>query len=75
MVARILHIADEVFFSGTAAEVTLVRSIDRIEIGGGSRGPTTKKIQDEFLALTSRAKPDRHNWPTPVGVPVGAHAR
>lgn len=72
---EMLYIADEVFFSGTAAEVTPVRSIDRIEIGSGSRGPITKKIQDEFLALTSGAKPDRHNWLTPVGVPVSAHAR
>ncbi len=72
---EMLYIADEVFFSGTAAEVTPVRSIDRIEIGSSSRGPITKKIQDEFFALTSGAKPDRHGWLTPVGVPVSAHAR
>ncbi len=72
---EMLYIADEVFFSGTAAEITPVRSIDRISIGGGSRGPITNKLQNEFYALTSGAKPDRHNWLTPVGVPVGTATR
>ncbi len=70
-----LYIADEVFFTGTAAEVTPLRSIDRIPIGNGSRGSVTKLIQDEFFALTSGAKPDRHNWLTPIGVPVTAPLR
>ena len=75
MVPReMLYIADEVFFCGTAAEITPLRSIDRIPVGGGSRGPITRRLQDEFFALTSGAKPDRHNWLTPVGVPVGAAA-
>jgi branched-chain amino acid aminotransferase len=72
---EMLYIADEAFFCGTAAEITPLRSIDRIRVGGGSRGPITKKLQDEFFALTSGAKPDRHNWLTPVGVPVGAAVR
>jgi len=72
---EMLYIADEVFFSGTAAEITPLRSIDRISIGGGSRGPVTNKLQNEFYALTSGAKPDRHNWLTPVGVPVGTATR
>ncbi len=72
---EMLYIADEVFFCGTAAEITPLRSIDRIPVGGGSRGPITKKLQDEFFAITSGTKPDRHNWLTPVGVPVGANAR
>ena len=59
---EMLYIADEVFFCGTAAEVTPIRSIDRIKIGGGSRGPVTKRIQDEFFSLVSGAKPDRHSW-------------
>ncbi|MGH9699688.1 MAG: branched-chain amino acid transaminase [Candidatus Acidiferrales bacterium] len=59
---EMLYIADEVFFCGTAAEVTPIRSIDRIKIGGGSRGPMTKRIQDEFFALVSGSKPDRHSW-------------
>ncbi|MBI3669360.1 MAG: branched-chain amino acid transaminase [Acidobacteria bacterium] len=72
---EMLYIADEVFFTGTAAEVTPLRSIDRIPIGNGSRGPVTKLLQEEFFALTSGAKPDRHNWLTPVGVPVGSATR
>jgi len=69
---EMLYIADEVFFVGTAAEVTPLRSIDRITIGSGSRGPITKRLQDEFFALTGGTKPDRHNWLTPVGVPIAA---
>jgi len=72
---EMLYIADEVFFTGTAAEVTPLRSIDRIPIGNGARGPITKRIQDEFFALTGGTKPDRHNWLTPVGVPVSANTR
>ena len=67
-----LYIADEVFFTGTAAEVTPLRSIDRIKVGTGRRGPITKRLQEEFFAIISGAKPDRHNWLSPVGSPVGA---
>ncbi|MFZ0619166.1 MAG: branched-chain amino acid transaminase [Candidatus Acidiferrales bacterium] len=59
---EMLYISHEVFFCGTAAEVTPIRSIDRIKIGSGTRGPITKRIQDEFFALVTGAKPDRHNW-------------
>ena len=69
---EMLYIANEVFFCGTAVEVTPIRSIDRVKIGMGSRGPVTKRIQDEFFALVEGKKPDRHNWLTPVGVPVAA---
>jgi branched-chain amino acid aminotransferase len=72
---EMLYIANEVFFVGTAAEVTPIRSVDRIKIGAGVRGPITKRLQDEFFALTGGAKPDRHNWLTPCGVPVGALTR
>lgn len=66
-VAReMLYMADEIFFTGTAAEVTPVRSIDRLEIGSGSRGPITKQVQEEFFALTSGKKADRHGWLTHV---------
>lgn len=66
-VAReMLYMADEIFFTGTAAEVTPVRSIDRLPIGSGSRGPITKQVQEEFFALTSGKKADRHNWLTHV---------
>jgi branched-chain amino acid aminotransferase len=61
-----LYIADEVFLCGTASEVTPVRSIDRITIGRGGRGPVTKRLQDEFFALVEGRKPDRHGWLTPV---------
>src|SRR6202142_775204 len=69
---EMLYIADEVFFSGTAAEVTPIRSIDRITIGKGRRGPITEKIQNEFFAIVEGKKPDAHGWLTPVTQPVGA---
>ena len=61
-----LYIADEVFFTGTAAEVTPIRSIDRITIGRGKRGPITERIQKEFFAYIAGEIPDRYNWMTPV---------
>jgi branched-chain amino acid aminotransferase len=61
-----LYIADEIFFTGTAAEITPVRSVDRVAIGSGSRGPVTKAVQDAFFAITSGRQPDRHGWLTPV---------
>jgi branched-chain amino acid aminotransferase len=67
---EMLYIADEVFFSGTAAEITPIRSIDRIPIGSGRRGPVAEKLQKEFFGIINGAKPDRHGWLTPVGVPV-----
>ena len=63
---EMLYIADEVFLYGTAAEITPIRSIDRIKVGAGARGPITKRIQDEFFAITSGKKPDRHGWLSPV---------
>jgi branched-chain amino acid aminotransferase len=65
---EMLYIADEVFFVGTAAEITPLRSIDRIPISNGTPGPITKKLQQEFYAITSGSKPDRHNWLAPIGV-------
>jgi len=62
-----LYVADEVFFTGTAAEVTPIRSVDRIRIGSG-RGPITKRIQEEFFGITEGRKPDRHDWLTYVNV-------
>jgi branched-chain amino acid aminotransferase len=72
---ELLYIADEVFFSGTAAEVTPIRSVDRIKVGAGARGPVTKRIQEEFFAITSGKTPDRHGWLSPVNVPAGATTR
>ena len=61
-----LYIADEVFFTGTAAEVTPIRSIDRITIGAGKRGPVTERVQKEYFAYINGEVPDRYNWLTPV---------
>src|SRR5579862_5311410 len=72
---EMLYIADEIFFCGTAVEVTPIRSVDRVTVGNGTRGPITKKIQDEFFAITGGKKPDRHGWLTPVGVPAPAAVR
>jgi len=63
---EMLYIADEVFFSGTAAEITPIRSIDRITIGKGRRGPVTEKLQTEFFGVINGTRPDRHGWLSPV---------
>jgi branched-chain amino acid aminotransferase len=65
---ELLYIADEVFFTGTAAEISPIRSIDRVSIGSGRRGPITEKLQNEFFGIVNGTKPDRYNWLTPVGV-------
>jgi branched-chain amino acid aminotransferase len=61
-----LYIADEVFVVGTAAEVTPVRSIDKITIGSGRRGPVTEALQRRFFAVINGEVPDRHDWLTYV---------
>ena len=63
-----LYIADEIFFTGTASEVTPIRSIDRIVIGKGSRGPVTMALQDAFFGIVSGQTPDKHGWLTPVTI-------
>jgi branched-chain amino acid aminotransferase len=72
---EMLYIADEVFFSGTAAEVTPVRSIDRVPVGNGRRGPVTERIQKEFFAYIAGEIPDRYGWFTPVYAERAAEAR
>ena len=57
-----LYLADEMFFTGTAAEITPIRSVDRIEIGAGNRGPITKQLQDAFFGLFSGATEDTEGW-------------
>jgi branched-chain amino acid aminotransferase len=69
---EMLYIANEVFFVGTAVEVTPIRSVDKIVVGKGSVGPVTRAIQQEFFALTSGKKADRHGWMTLVNAPVVA---
>jgi len=65
---EMLYISDEVFFTGTAAEVSPIRSIDRILIGDGKPGEITRKIADEFFAIANGLKPDRFGWLTPTKV-------
>jgi branched-chain amino acid aminotransferase len=68
---EMLYIADEVFFSGTAAEITPIRSVDRIKVGKGQRGPVAEALQKEFFAIVNGAKADRHAWLSPVGQAAG----
>jgi branched-chain amino acid aminotransferase len=65
-----LYIADELFFCGTAAEVTPIRSVDRIEVGTGKPGPITQRIQREYLGIAKGKIADRHGWLTPVPEPA-----
>jgi branched-chain amino acid aminotransferase len=73
---ELLYVADEAFFTGTAAEVTHLRSVDRIVIGDGSMGPITSALHKAFFDIVNGDAPDRYNWLTPVNVrvdePVGA---
>jgi branched-chain amino acid aminotransferase len=66
MPRELLYFADEVFFSGTAAEVTPVRSVDGIQIGSGSRGPVTEAVQDRFFGLFSGRTRDEWGWLQPL---------
>ena len=61
---EMLYIADEVFFVGTAVEITPVRSVDKITVGTGRRGPITEAIQRQFLGVISGEGPDPHKWLT-----------
>ena len=59
---ELLYLADEIFLTGTAAEVTPVRSVDRITIGAGKRGPITEVLQAAFFGLFSGKTPDKYGW-------------
>ncbi|MCB1153002.1 branched-chain amino acid transaminase [bacterium] len=61
---EMLYIADEIFFTGTAAEVTPVASVDKIPVGSGSRGPVTKAVQDRYFAYINGDLEDQHGWHT-----------
>ena len=61
-----LYVADELFFSGTAAEITPIRSVDRITVGHGGRGPITEKIQKMFFEITKGERPAPGDWLTYV---------
>ena len=71
---ELLYICDEAFFTGTAAEVTHLRSVDRILVGDGTMGPITKVLHDEFFAIVNGQKPDQHSWLTPVRMKVAVGA-
>lgn len=63
---EMLYIAEEVFFTGSAAEITPIKSIDMITIGSGKRGPITKQLQEEFFAYINGEREDRYKWLTYV---------
>jgi branched-chain amino acid aminotransferase len=67
---EMLYIADEVFLTGTAAEITPVRSVDRIPVGTGGRGPVTERLQKDFFALLEGEAEDRYGWLTPIPAEV-----
>jgi branched-chain amino acid aminotransferase len=74
MPRELLYICDEAFFTGTAAEVTHLRSVDRILVGDGTMGPVTTALHKAFFDIVNGLAPDRYNWLTPVKVhePVAA---
>jgi branched-chain amino acid aminotransferase len=73
---ELLYIADEAFFAGTAVEITPIKTVDKITIGGGRRGPVTEALQKAFFDVINGEVPDRHGWLTfvypgePVRTPV-----
>jgi branched-chain amino acid aminotransferase len=67
---ELLYICDEAFFTGTAAEVTHLRSVDRILVGDGTMGPITSALHKSFFDIVNGLAPDRFNWLTPVNVSV-----
>ena len=66
MPRELLYIADEIFLTGTAAEITPVRSVDRLPVGSGSRGPVTKGLQDAFFGLFNGKTADKWGWLEPL---------
>jgi branched-chain amino acid aminotransferase len=72
MPREMLYIADELFFTGTAAEITPIRSVDRIPVGEGKPGPITLAIQEQYMGIAEGRLPDRYGWRTPV--PAAVHA-
>ena len=63
---ELLYMADEIFFTGTAAEITPIRSVDRMPVGNGKRGPITEKIQARFFGIISGELVDEHGWFIPI---------
>jgi len=67
---ELLYIADEVFFTGTAAEITPIRSVDRIVVGKGQPGPITLSLQERFLSIVQGQAEDKYGWLTLCNQPV-----
>lgn len=63
---EVLYTADEVFLAGTAAEITPIRSVDKVTVGRGGPGEMTRRLQNEFRGITSGSAPDRHGWLTAI---------
>lgn len=70
-----LYVADEVFFCGTAVEITPIRSVDKIAVSSGTRGPITKALQERFFGMIKGDIADKHRWLTPVEVQTAAATR
>jgi branched-chain amino acid aminotransferase len=69
-----LYVADELFFTGTAAEITPIRSVDKTVVGAGRRGPITARLQQAFFDYINGSVPHTHNWLLPLEVRTPAHA-
>jgi branched-chain amino acid aminotransferase len=67
---EMLYVSDEAFFVGTAVEVTPIRSVDKIPIGSGRRGPITATVQQAYFDYINGVVPDRHGWLLPVEIPA-----
>ena len=70
---EMLYVADEVFFVGTAVEVTPIKSVDKLKIGPGRRGPITEAIQQRFFQIVKGEAADPYGWLQPIDVPQHAH--
>jgi branched-chain amino acid aminotransferase len=71
---EMLYIADEVFFTGTAVEITPIRSVDRVNVGAGRRGPITAEIQKQFFEIIKGDSDDTLGWLTPVQDPIATRS-
>jgi branched-chain amino acid aminotransferase len=66
MPREMLYFADELFYTGTAVEVSPISSVDKLTVGKGVRGPVTQKLQEAFFGIVHGKDPDRYGWLTPV---------
>jgi len=72
---EMLYLADELFFTGTAAEITPIKSVDRITVGKGQPGPITRKLQERFMSIVQGHAEDKYGWLTFCNQPVAAGTR